>query len=294
MAAILISLANVGVSSVLGYYSRFVNSAKFLAKLWGLVLILAWVVLISAFNLAVAHFRDAVQTIGDWSLAATAATNTLLDETLGISSIESWLLIVLGGLISLLAFMKAYYADDPYPSYGNYARSLSNARNEYTDALVVALGQLEMRRDDATEELKEADQFVSRELSEAIDALYGQSSLQSHLTNFLEQCDHTARQLLKQYRDINSAERTSNAPDYFDKVFALAEFVEHRQDNSLHRDRALKEQERVAELVDRACEDINQEYFRSLGKFKSIPELQNELKAGPSSASGDRQASGAE
>jgi len=277
MAAVLISLANVGLSSILGYYSRFINSVKFLSKLWGLILTLAWIGMVAAFNLAVAHFRDAVQIIGDWSVAANTATETLIEAPLGIASIESWLLIVLGCLISLLAFMKAYYADDPYPRYGKYVRMLIDARMEYTDVLNDALGILEVRRDDAIGELKEADQFVNQELSEAIDAVSGRSTLQSHLGNFLQLCELSVRQLLKQYRDHNRARRESDAPKYFDEEFEFEEFT-NRRGGAQQQGETLKEQKRITEIVDKACQDIHQDYMDAVANFKSTRDLQNALK----------------
>ena len=280
MIAVLISIANVGLSSILGYYSRFIYSVKFFSKIWGLMFIVVWIGLVAAFNFAVAHFRDALQTVGDWSVATTVATSTLIELPLGIASIESWLLVVLGFLISLGAFLKAYYVDDSYPRYGKFTRMLSKARVVYTENLNTVLSILEDRRDKAIQDFKEADQFVNQEISEALDALSGKSTLRSQLDEFLQLCELSANQLLKQYRDRNRTERRSDAPAYFDENFKFDEYISRMSSDKYH-DEAMNEKERVTETVEKACHDIHQEYLDSVDKFKSIRGLQDALADRP-------------
>ena len=71
LAALLISVANVGVASIAGYFSRFIWHVNLFAKLFGLVIILTWLAFVLTFNLGLAHFRDALvsQAGIDWNTA---------------------------------------------------------------------------------------------------------------------------------------------------------------------------------------------------------------------------------
>ncbi len=54
-----------------------------------------------------------------WREAAEAAIrSSFLSSPLALDSIESWLLAAIGLLISVLAMMKGWHADDPYPVTG--------------------------------------------------------------------------------------------------------------------------------------------------------------------------------
>jgi len=80
-----------------------------------LIFILAWSVFAVIINLGVAHFRDGLESGTPWRAAAEAAVPSLLENPFHLASIESWLLVGIGLLISTLAFRKGWHTDDPYP-----------------------------------------------------------------------------------------------------------------------------------------------------------------------------------
>lgn len=55
-------------------------------------------------NLGVAHFRDGLEAGTPWRLAAEQAVPALIARPVDLASIESWILALLGVLISTLAF----------------------------------------------------------------------------------------------------------------------------------------------------------------------------------------------
>jgi len=255
LAAVIVSIVNVGCSAMLGYLTRYINKRNWLLKLGGLVFALIWLAFAAVMNLGVAHFRDGLEAGTPWRAAAESAVPSLLEAPLRLASIESWLLVGIGLLISTLAFRKGWHTDDPYPGYGRVERSLEDARNAYANALDSTLENLASQRDEAIAELRDASEQVRQGISEAVDTLFGHSTLGAHLRSFLDQCDVKVAHLLAVYRDANRSARTEAAPKSFDKPFKFPAFKAAPVDMS-RRESAEAEAAKVTASVEAAVRDI--------------------------------------
>jgi uncharacterized membrane-anchored protein YhcB (DUF1043 family) len=225
IAALLFSLVNVTACLMLGYFAHNSNHRNPGWKLFGIFLILFWIVFAATINLGIAHFRDGLEAGVAWTEAASGAIRKLLNSPLDLGTIESWLLMAIGLIISVVSFLKGWFTDDPYPEYGALERSLEDARLEYEGRLQDALAELQQVRDQAIEEFTETNELVKEAVSEAIDALYGHTTLSQHLGTFLDQCDLAAAQLLAIYRDANWSARTEPAPQTFNEGHTFRTFV---------------------------------------------------------------------
>jgi hypothetical protein len=259
IAAALVSAINVGGSMFLGYMARYLHRRSWLLKLGGLAAVLVWMAFAFATNLAVGHFRDGLEANLAWRIAAEAAVPNFLAAPLHLASIESYLLAGIGLLISVLSFRKGWHSDDAYPGYGRVERDLQRARGNYEHDLDDALEDLKARRDQAIEELQDASDQVRSGISEAVDALFGQSALGSHMKAFLEQCDVKAAHLLAVYRDANHSARKEAAPKSFDKAYKFAPFKSEAIEMS-RKASAESEAARVTETVDGAIKEIFEQF----------------------------------
>ncbi len=275
LAAVIVSLVNVGLSTLFGYVARYIHRRNWLLKLFGLTVIIGWMAFAFAINFGVAHFRDGLESGVAWRMAAEAAVPSLLASPLALASIESWLLVGIGALISILSFRKGWHSDDPYPGYGRVERALTTARARYVDELGNALDNLAERRDEAIEELQDASEQVRQGISEAVDALFGQSALSSHLRSFLDQCDVKVAHLLAVYRDANRAARTTPAPKSFDKGYKFPPFKPQAVDES-RRDTAKEEAARVTATVDAAVRNIFEQFEVARQEFDVTRVVQDE------------------
>ncbi len=273
LAALLVSIANVGVSTLCGFFTRYLNCRNLLWKLLGLGVLTFWLCYAAGFNLAVAHFRDGVEQSGNWSLSAEQALITLRQDPLGIGSIESWLLVIVGLMISLLAFLKGLHIDDKLPGYGTVSRGLEEARYRYSDLLEEAIAELEGKRNIAIDSLREAHEAVRDGIGEAVDALFGQSSLKSQVGSFVEQCEVKSARLLSIYRDANIAARKTPAPESFSKNYTFAEFTPPKEEQP-RRASAEKEAEKVGDLVDATIREIFDSFGASVLVLREMEEVQ--------------------
>lgn len=262
IAALLFSLVNVAASVLLGYFAHNANHRNLFWKLLGIGCIVIWIAFALIINLAIAHFRDALEAGATWTSAAEGAVDALFVAPSDLSTIESWLLMAIGILISVLSFSKGWFTDDPYPEYGSIDRAMEDARAEYDGRVQEALDELQGIRDTAIGEFTETNELVKEAVREAVDALYGHTNLSQHLGAFLDQCDLSAAQLLAIYRDANRQARIEPAPRTFNERHSFRSFEpapidaglkESAQTEATKIDRIITEEtKRLFELFDEA------------------------------------------
>ncbi len=276
MAAFLVSVGNVALSTMFGIAARYINCRGFWSifkKLIGLVFFVSWVAFAFIYNLGVAHFRDAVERIGEWREAGTAAIQTLLANPISLYTMESYVLFLLGLFISVLSFLKGYNHLDPYPGYAKVAQDVIDARNDYIDNLEDSIETLAAHRDDAVNALRAANDEVHRNINDSVDALYGQKALQSNLFPFLEQCNIAANYLLSVYRDSNKAARGESAPKYFRKAYTFEVFNVPEAD-VIRRQEAEEQAKEVSALVNRSIQEIFDVFDQAVKSHYEIDELE--------------------
>ena len=279
LAALLISVANIGIASASGYYSRYIWHVNFIAKLFGLLIILSWLAFVLTFNVGLAHFRDALvsQAGIDWNTATNQAIQNLRAGPLLIDSLESWLLVVIGFLFSLVACLKGFYADDPYPSFGMIERELDRHRQNYANEHQTTLNMLREERDNAVAMLREANDEVKTAFSEAIDALDGHSSLNIQFNEFLDRCNSVAQQLLQRYRDANVDAREGPAPEYFNQVFRFPEVS--RSDLPDERRLVAEEaREDIAKTVAETIQEITAAHEEAVANFRTAKDIEDSVQ----------------
>ena len=276
MAAFLVSLGNVSVGILFGMATRYVNCQglrNIFKKLIGASFFLGWVAFTVIYNLGVAHFRDAVERIGEWREAGMAAIQTIQSSPIGLYTMESYLLLLIGAIVSIIAFLKGYHSSDPYPGYSRVAHGVIDARDDYIDNLEDSIETLADHRDNAVASLRAANDEVRRNINDSVDALYGQKALHSNLAPFLEQCDLSANYLLSVYRDANKAARKEAAPAYFETPFSFKSFEVPEADRA-RRDEAEAEVKEVTEMVSDAIRDIFKVFQEAVQDHFEIDELE--------------------
>ena len=273
LTAFIFSALNVLVSILMGYFARYVNHTNLLKKLFGLLVILAWIGFAVALNLMIAHFRDLIDAGATWEAALRQAVPNLTAGPVALTGMDSWILVGIGGFISTLAFLKGWTAEDPFPGYSQVEGELARARRRHEIDMTRALDELTDRRDEAIEELRDADRQVRDGITEAIDALFGQSALNAHLETFLEQCDLKLAHLLAVYRDANRNARTEPAPPSFARVHRFAAFTPARIEDG-RKTNAEAEAAKVTETVDAAIADIFAQFETARREFRLPEEIQ--------------------
>lgn len=280
-----ISFVNIAIATVATYFGRNLNHRRYYWKLFGLVAALIGIVLCIAFNLGVAHLRDALEEGLGLEEALSRSWETAWQTPFVLRSFLSGVLMLLGIIAAIFVGVKTYHTIDVYPGYPDIYATVNRARSEYASHLKDAIDTLEDSRDTAIDGLRDANQQMRTWIREAVDALFGQSSLRSELDRFLEHCNTKANALLAIYRDANRAARPHGggadtaAPRHFNASYAFPQtLMAHPADAA--RDTAQAEQRRVSELVSTSIADIERAYGASIAAYPTIAELEDALSRG--------------
>jgi len=281
-----ISAVNIAIAALATYFGRNLNHRRFHWKLFGLVAAVIGIVLCLAFNLGVAHLRDALEEGLGLEEALARSWETAWHGPLALRSLLSAVLMLLGIISAILVGLKTYHTIDVYPGYPDVYAMVNRARHDYAATLNDAVATLEDRRNEAISGLRDANQQMRTWIREAVDALYGQTSLRSELDRFIEHCDTKANSLLALYRDANRAARpageegaASPAPPHFDTPYVFPEMLMPRPADEV-RDDATAEQRRVSELVSGAIADIERAYSDSIAAYPTIADLEVAIASG--------------
>lgn len=274
--AFIISLINVMVGFGGGFFQRYINLKGLLAKLIGVLSVVTWLGFVVLFNLAVAHFRNALETSVAWDEALRLSVSLTLSSTFQLDSLSSWTLFIVGVIVSFTSFLKGAWIGDPIPGFNAIWHQSEDALNRYSDAFNAAHTELDDRFMEVREELQAEVDRRRADLRSATDALLSRKAMSSGLEVFLDTADSAVNMLLKRYREANQLVRRSPAPKYFQ--------VEHRFDRPQFADfddvgfgRELVEAEiaRMERLVEVGVYNLMKAQKRSLLAFPTIDEIRS-------------------
>ena len=128
--AIIVAVINILIAFGIALFGiRQLSHARYVRRFVGIVSVLALIGWMLAYNFAIAHFRDQL-ALGAEDPMLQAITHFRLDP-LGLKSVDSWLLVLLGVTFSVIAAADGYNFDDPYPGYGPVTRRWRQAREDY-------------------------------------------------------------------------------------------------------------------------------------------------------------------
>lgn len=219
--ASILAAINVAVAWMSGrLIASLFSHRNYVLKAFGLVPLVLWLAATFAFNLGVAHYRNAMAA-DDPTLAAQVALESLLAGPLHLGSVESVQLLIIGLLFSLVAAIDGWCFDDPYPGYGRRHRHNLSAIENYSNTSSYLLEELQEVRDDAAIAITKAtrDLPTLRDLALSIHA--NRQRLHRELEQHFAHVEVVGNTLLRIYRDFNITARSTPAPAYFDGPWTL-------------------------------------------------------------------------
>lgn len=285
--AALISLVNIAGGGLLGGFARNVNHVNIGRKLIGVLCLIGLVIGAALFNLLAAHLRDVLPGADNFGEITQGVLERAIQNPFGITDWQSGMLWLIGFMVAMATALKAWFSFDPYPGYAAVRREVDAARAAYADRLAEALADLNAVREASVIELRDAQREIDVLISEAMDALYGQSMLRANLDAFLEHCDAKANLLLGLYRDANRAERDTPAPARFDQQFRF-ELPQEEPAPPERRINAEEARRATAEAIDRAIADMALAYEDYLKSFPGIDEIEAQTETGEDGTVGGR------
>ena len=276
--AIILSVINIAIGLFAGNFGyRFLHHVRSSVKAIGGLIITTCFISLFLFNLGAAHFRDAITNAPALEISKDTvnvetkkpspeiiALQNLKQAPLEVADIKSYLLIILGMIISLFASYKAYRSDDPYFRYGEVARRREDAIHEYGDAATDMLDDLESLRTERLEQLDETQRLITfaRGESGAIKSSF--LNWNNILKNYIEHLEETARILIAEYRYSNMSARTEEVPNFFKKEWKIEQLP--LEDFSSQFDSEMK-------IIEESIEKSQDQYTKSAAQIRDAYEF---------------------
>ncbi|RUR34775.1 hypothetical protein ELY33_00935 [Vreelandella andesensis] len=275
--AAIIAFINISFSSIFGHFSRQINIKSMVPKLWGVVLIICFIIFASILNLSIAHFRDALE-VQPWEDALVSSLISLKNAPFELRSINSWLVIGFGAAVSFTSFWKTFSFSDPYPGYSRLWHENEECIDNYTDEFNEAHDELDAHFEKSSKNLRD-EIFRRRDnIKSAEDALTARISLVRNLNIFLESCSEGVNKLLRIYRDANIKARSQRAPKHFEELFYFEDYKIEELKNMQIRIPEVAEREliKAEEAVQKGVAKLLKSRKEALSAFPTIRQIKYE------------------
>lgn len=260
---------------------RLVNRRNYLLKLVGVLSSLAYLAFAVALNLTLSHLREIPPAVALNDNVGQEVLHRLLTSPYGLTDINSWLLFALGFVFSLIAMADGLMFFDPYMGYAGLERRWIEATRQFADARGELIERLRDIREDATEAMNEAARDLSVRRSEYDSLLQGRLRLAQRFEQHQNQIEQTARALLEIYREANRKARSTPAPGYFGKAYAMERISYAGGEPSASARENLRAMiAETQDLLSQQIKAIHEAFDQAVRTYREIDELLPEKKSG--------------
>jgi hypothetical protein len=272
--AFAISFLNVGSAYLIGkWVTPYIFCRKPPLSLLALVALLAFLLLSGFFNLSVAHYRD-MAGAGLFGDAGSMAIVQLLESPFALNEFQSWMLFFVGWLLWVVSVIDAHTMDDNIPGYGVIDRSLRNARDDYADLKAAIIDDIQKRRLDGEDEVKDIRNQLSDVYGQA-NALFGlRRALLKEYEVFTDQSNRYFMQILECYRNTNTSCRASR-PVSFSKTITLSISTLTDDVVSVNLETLSDQVQKGKASLDVSLDEFYQEYNDAIGTFKKLDDIES-------------------
>ncbi len=215
--ALLISAVNVMVCILVAWLGfRQLNHRSALRKVAGCLSVACWVAFLCVFHLLVAHYRDLL--VLDPDHAESMVLNAFVARPFRLVTQESVVVLLIGIVIGVLAAIKGYGADDPYPGYGRMDRLFKRAAENYHAGLDRLRDHLIQTFKTAAEQVRKRLSAYEARMTEISDICGQAESSLVDLETACRQIGLDLREILTAYRQANLQVRTQAPPVHFEDM----------------------------------------------------------------------------
>lgn len=184
--AFLVSVANVGVAALGGaLFLRMTNHKDLLKKIAGWLGFASVLSLLACLHLATAHYREELTRnpdFGEQGMTILPVLSNAWSNPFALQDFESFLLVCIGIVITVIAIWKGYTWDDPYPGYGKVHREWKKVDDRMISLESTLKEEIARAYDQAVTEVRNIPAQIRKEEQEL-------SELQSDIEAFMRCCD---------------------------------------------------------------------------------------------------------
>jgi hypothetical protein len=262
---------------------RLLVRRGFFAKLVGFISVLLYLAFAVVLNLTLAHLREIPPSIT--ADVGQEVLKRLQTAPLIFSDVNSWVFFGIGFAFSLIAMTDGLLFTDPYFGYASVEKRCNDARQQYTNGKAQLIEQLRDIRDNATKVMNDAAHDLGVRRGEYDSIVQAKARLGQRFSEHQNHVERTARALLAIYREANRRHRTSPAPDYFTKPYAMERIIYvGNEQTETAREQLRKDIAKSQEILNSQVEAIYAAFEQAVQSYREIDDLIPEDKREPAKA----------
>jgi hypothetical protein len=218
--ALTISTLNIGAGFMLGRLGvPNIVHIKPARRMIGSGALLGYLGFLLVLNIFVAHYRDASGQALEH--AGRLAWESFHAHPLGLGEFQSWVLVGIGALFSLISFLDGIHFDDPYPGYGPLHRRLEVARADYIAERQHLIDELQHIKDECIDAMESAKRDLTKRRAEHRSLIDGCTRVVRSFSEHMNYLERVGNSLLGVYREANRAARGGKAPKRFNESWIM-------------------------------------------------------------------------
>ena len=271
--AFLLAVLDILLHLMIGQVAGRVRAPDASSRIFGLSFTLLGISTIAVYNLSVVHLRNGIRLRG-FAEGLEGFGPSLLGNPFGFTDAYSYMLLAIGLVCSILAFLAGWHWADPIPVFRKEGPRRTAAKEEI-EFWTGELAETVVRsREESLAELELLVERISHNLQTTEALVKRMRRLKENLGTFLMGSEDVFGSLILFYRDENKLARSSPPPRYF------------REEPSLQATAPL---EVDPQELDEFLENERQTHKMFL---EQLPDIRREVvsRTNPSSASNSNQA----
>jgi hypothetical protein len=263
---------NILVSYLFGLVPiRLINHRNLLLKFIGLLSLIVYLALALLLNFALAHVREIPPEVLD---VDREALRRLVETPFVLHELQSWLLVGIGLVFSIISMVDGLMTYDPYIGYTALERRWQSASERYRNAKDELIERLRDIRDDAAGAMNDAERDLAVRRSEYDSLIVNRGRLSQKFVDHQAQIERATNALLQIYREANRKRRSTPAPAHFDKAYILDRIpAEQTERNPDEKERLQRSIDDVQELLTRQVEAVHAAFDGAVRSYREIDEL---------------------
>jgi hypothetical protein len=270
--ALVLSVLNVGVAALYAYYGLpLLFHRRGGIKFVGALVTLVFLIWLGGLNLAIGHFRD-LFIAGAGSVQMAELLNRLTTAPLFLADAKSFILVLLGVALGLLAVIDVAATRDLYPGYGTIGRERQKAIEEYAEENARSLAAMMRLRDQTAEDLSSAIEIIRGGQFQMQEAIEGRTRLHHSYKAYLDHLAVVHERLVQRYRECNRRVRRGEPPAYFRVPPARPSFLEPPALATVPAYELDARDETIAR-IDYYIKAVNEKFEQTMPEYQTVGQL---------------------
>jgi hypothetical protein len=276
--ALVLSMLNVGGAVLYVLYGLpQLHHVRLQRRILGVMATLAFIAWALGLNLAIAHFRDLFVS-HEGQVAMEVLAQRLFEAPFHLTDAQSWLLVLMGLGLCILALIDAMGLDDPYPGYGELGRRYHEGNSRLAEHTSLCLAALQARRDEAERDMTAVIEAMRNSEYELRLAIEGRERLHYNYVGYLDHLANAFERLVLRYREANQSVRTTLEPAFFHGRITRPAFLGGGVPLAPLPDITTDARAVVIERMEFYIREVNAAVQSALGQYQSVGDLTRETR----------------